>query len=536
MIKYIFITGGVVSSLGKGISGASIGKLLQLHGLTVNIIKFDPYINIDPGTMNPYQHGEIFVTADGVEADLDLGTYERFLNIYTTKFNTNTAGDIYKTVITKERQGYYDGDTVQIIPHVTNEIKKRFVSFKNKYNIYIIEIGGTVGDIESLPFLEAVRQFKLEKNKHDVFHIHVTLVPYIKSAKELKTKPTQHSVNKLREIGIIPDMIICRTEHRLNKLLKAKISLFCNVNENAVIEALDIASIYLLPEKFYLQKVDLLLINQLNIKPKTKFQSTWFKTINHIKKHNNKRVKIAIVGKYTGLKDAYKSIDESLHIAAMILKIDINIMYCNADEEDKLIANLINCDGIIVPGGFGYRGLNGKLKAITYARENNIPFLGICLGMQCSIIEISRNVANLYKANSTEFDINTNYPVVKILDEQKNIKYRGGTMRLGSYTAVIKKHTLAYSLYQTETITERHRHRYEMNPKFINILEENGLIVSAYHKKLLPEIIEMTNHTFFIGVQFHPEFASRVTQAHPIFIGLLNSSLRTKKNKYKELS
>ncbi|MDR0915242.1 MAG: CTP synthase [Endomicrobium sp.] len=527
-MKYIFITGGVVSSLGKGISGASIGKLLQLHGLTVNIIKFDPYINIDPGTMNPYQHGEIFVTEDGSEADLDLGTYERFLNIYTTKANTNTAGDIYKTVINKERQGCYNGATVQVIPHVTNEIKKRFVSFKDKYDIYIIEIGGTVGDIESLPFLEAVRQFRLEKSPHDVFHIHVTLIPYIKSAEELKTKPTQHSVNKLREIGIIPDMIICRTEHQLNKLLRRKISLFCNVHENAVIEALDIASIYLLPEKFYLQKVDLLLINQLHIKPKKKFTTTWFNQINNSNILHKPKFKIAIVGKYAGCKDAYKSIDESLHIAAMSLQIDINILYCNADEDNKLIDTLIYCDGIIVPGGFGYRGLNGKLKAITFARKNNIPFLGICLGMQCSIIEISRNVANLYEANSTEFDKNTKYPVVKILDDQKNITYRGGTMRLGSYKAIIKKHTLAYSLYNTGTIIERHRHRYEMNPAFINLLEKKGLIVSAYHNNILPEIIEMTNHKFFIGVQFHPEFASRITQAHPIFIGLLNSILNTK--------
>jgi CTP synthase len=529
-MKYIFITGGVVSSLGKGISGASIGKLLQLHGLTVNIIKFDPYINIDPGTMNPYQHGEIFVTTDGAEADLDLGTYERFLNIHTTRYNTNTAGDIYKTVITKERQGFYNGNTVQVIPHVTNEIKKRFVAFKNKYNIYIIEIGGTVGDIESLPFLEAVRQFRLENNKHDIFHIHVTLVPYIKSAEELKTKPTQHSVNKLREIGIVPDMIICRTEHHIDKLLKKKISLFCNVHEDAVIEALDISSIYLLPEAFYFQKVDLLLINKLHIKTKKKFKTTWFNKINNSNIiRNKKQVKIAIVGKYTGLKDAYKSIDESLHIAAMELQVNITILYCNADEEDTLLPILINCDGIIVPGGFGYRGLNGKLRAITFARENNIPFLGICLGMQCGIIEISRNVAKLYEANSTEFDTNTKYPVVKIIDEQKNIEYRGGTMRLGSYSAIIKKHTLAYSLYKTETIIERHRHRYEMNPAFITLLEKNGLIVSAYHKKVLPEIVEMTNHTFFIGVQFHPEFASRIMQAHPIFIGLLNSIIRTKK-------
>ncbi|MDR0890947.1 MAG: CTP synthase [Endomicrobium sp.] len=528
MPKYIFITGGVVSSLGKGISGASIGKLLQLHGLTVNMIKFDPYINVDPGTMNPYQHGEIFVTRDGAEADLDLGTYERFLNIYTTKDNTNTAGDIYKTVICKERKGCYNGNTVQIIPHVTNEIKKRFIAFHKQYNVYIIEIGGTVGDIESLPFLEAVRQFRIEHNQNDIYHIHVTLVPYISSSAELKTKPTQHSVNKLREIGISPDMIICRSEHHIDNLLKKKISLFCNVHESAVIEALNVSSIYLLPEQFYLQKVDMLIINKLNIKIAKTFNTRWFKKIKINQKYPKNNIKIAIVGKYTGLKDAYKSIDESLKIAAVTLQSSINIIYCNAEQED-LMNKLIYCDGIIVPGGFGHRGISGKLQAISYARKNNIPFLGICLGMQCCIIEFARNVVNLYNANSTEFDTTTNYPVVQIINEQKNVQYKGGTMRLGSYKAKIKKNTLAYSLYKTETIIERHRHRYEMNPKFINTLEKHGLIVSAYHNNVLPEIIEVIKHPFFIGVQFHPEFDSRITKAHPIFVGLLSSIIQRKK-------
>jgi CTP synthase len=526
MAKYIFIIGGVVSSLGKGISGASIGRLLQLHGFKVNMIKFDPYINVDPGTMNPYQHGEVFVTIDGVESDLDLGTYERFLDIYTSRANTNTAGDIYQTVINRERIGDYDGDTVQVIPHITDEIKKRFEALKNNCDISIIEIGGTVGDIEGLPFMEAARQFQLENKKEDVFSIHVTLVPYIAGARELKTKPTQHSVNKLREIGIFPDMIICRTEHSLDESLKKKISLFCNVREDCVIEALDSPSIYYIPEDFYKQSVDVLIIKKLNIRPKKKFDKTWFRKIKSTGEFKE-RVKIAVVGKYADLKDAYKSIDESLNIAATELNTKAEVYYLGAGDKD-LVRKLEKYDAILVPGGFGSRGIEGKIKAITYARENKIPFLGICLGMQCSIIEVSRNLAKLKNANSTEFDENTKYPVIKILGEQKNIKYRGNTMRLGNYKSEIKKNTLAYNLYKTIEIEERHRHRYEMNPEFIETLEKAGLLVSAYHKKTLPEIVEMKNHPFFIGVQFHPEFASRPMKAHPLFKGFVSAALKNK--------
>jgi CTP synthase len=490
------------------------------------MIKFDPYINVDPGTMNPYQHGEVFVTIDGAESDLDLGTYERFLDVYTSRANTNTAGDIYQTVINRERRGDYDGDTIQVIPHITDEIKKRFAALKDNCDISIIEIGGTVGDIEGLPFMESVRQFQLENKREDVFSIHVTLIPYIVGARELKTKPTQHSVNKLREIGISPDMIICRTEYSLDKSLKKKISLFCNVREDCVIEALDSPSIYYIPEAFYKQNVDSLIIEKLNLRSKKKFDETWFIKIKSTGKFNE-RVKIAVVGKYADLKDAYKSIDESLNIAAAELNVEAEVCYLGAGDKG-LVRKLENYNAILVPGGFGSRGIEGKIKAITYARENKIPFLGICLGMQCSIIEISRNLAKLKNANSTEFDENTKYPVVKILDEQKNVEYRGNTMRLGNYKSEIKKNTLAYNLYKTTEIEERHRHRYEMNPEFIETLEKVGLLVSAYHKGMLPEIVEMENHPFFIGVQFHPEFASRPMKSHPLFKGFVSAALKNK--------
>jgi len=524
MPKYIFITGGVVSSLGKGISGASIGKLLQLHGFKVNMIKFDPYINIDPGTMNPYQHGEVFVTVDGAESDLDLGTYERFLDVYTSKANTNTAGDIYRTVINRERRGDYDGATVQVIPHITDEIKKRFSAFKDSVDVSIIEIGGTVGDIEGLPFMEAARQFQLENRKEDVFSIHVTLVPYIAAARELKTKPTQHSVIKLREIGISPDMIVCRAEYGLDESLKKKISLFCNVEESYVVEALDSPSIYFIPEALHRQNADFLVMEKLNIKPKKKLDEKWFARIRSAGSFS-KKVKIAVVGKYAALKDAYKSINESLSIAASELEAKAEVHYLGSDDRD-LVENLRKCDAVLVPGGFGSRGIEGKIKSITYARENKVPFFGICLGMQCGVIEVSRNLAKLKGANSTEFDQNTKYPVIKILGEQERVRYRGATMRLGNYKADIKENTLAYSLYKTAEIEERHRHRYEMNPEFISILEEAGLIVSAYHKGLLPEIVELKNHPFFIGVQFHPEFASRPMKAHPVFKGFIRAAFK----------
>jgi CTP synthase len=529
MSKYIFITGGVVSSLGKGIFGASIGKLLQLRGLKVNMIKFDPYINIDPGTMNPYQHGEVFVTADGSESDLDLGTYERFLDINTTKENTNTSGNIYMTVINKERLGEYNGATIQVIPHITDEIKKRFMFFKDSCDVSIIEIGGTVGDIEGLPFMEATRQFQLERDEEDIFSIHVTLVPYIKVANELKTKPTQHSVNKLRELGISPDMIICRSDKSINESLKKKISLFCNVKESNVIEMMDLKSIYCVPEYLNKQNVDSLIIKKLCITKKKKIDKIWFKKIqSHYCKKFDKTISVAIVGKYANLKDAYKSIDESLKIAASELKVIVKIYYFES-EDKKLLEKLKFCDAILVPGGFGSRGIEGKINSITYAREKKIPFLGICLGMQCMIIEASRNLLKLKNANSTEFDKYTKYPVIKILKEQKNVKYIGGTMRLGNYESIIKKNTLAYNLYKTTKIYERHRHRYEINPEFIKSLEKKDFFVSAYHNNILPEIIEMKNQLFFLGVQFHPEFTSRPMKSNPVFKGLIEAAIKNKK-------
>ncbi len=530
MTKYIFITGGVVSSLGKGISGASIGKLLQLHGFTVNMIKFDPYINVDPGTMNPYQHGEVFVTADGAESDLDLGTYERFLDIYTSKANTNTAGDIYQTVINKERRGDYEGATVQVIPHITDEIKRRFGALKNEYDITIIEIGGTVGDIEGLPFMEAARQFQLENRKEDIFSIHVTLVPYIEGAKELKTKPTQHSVNKLREIGILPDMIICRAEKSIDDSLKKKISLFCNVSKECVVEAKDSSSIYYIPEALHKQNADNLVMGKLKLKPKKRFNAGWFKQIKAMDKCG-KKVKVAVVGKYADLKDAYKSIDESIKIAGAELSVKTEISYLDA-EDKQLMKNIKNYDAVLVPGGFGIRGVEGKIRAIKYARENKVPFLGICLGMQCSVIEFARNAARLKGANSTEFDKNVKYPVIKILDGQKNVKYRGGTMRLGNYTSNLKNGSMARKLYKKASVEERHRHRYEMNPEYVQVLEKAGMNVSAYHKNILPEIVEIKDHPFFIGVQFHPEFASRPMKPHPLFKGFVKAATeRNCKNK-----
>ena len=527
-MKYIFMTGGVVSSLGKGITGASIGRLLQLHGYKVNMIKMDPYINVDPGTMNPFQHGEVYVTADGAEADLDLGTYERFLDIVTKKANTNTSGDIYQTVINKERKGEYNGGTVQVIPHITNEIKKRFVAFDKQADITIIEIGGTIGDIEGLPFVEATRQFMLEQKREDIMSIHLTFVPYIEGAKELKTKPTQHSVNKLREVGIIPDMIICRTQYPINESMKGKISLFCNVPKEAVVEARTCSSIYHVPESLHEQGVDAFILKRLNLKSKIKFSNKWFKYVKQDTKHY-KTVKIGVIGKYADLKDAYKSIDESLKISAMEAKVNVDVQYVSS-EDKNLIKILKTLDGILVPGGFGMRGIEGKIAAIKFARENKVPFFGICLGMQCCVIEAARHLLKFKNANSTEIDPKTIYPVIEMLDEQKDVKYLGGTMRLGNYESDLVKGSLAHQLYKTDKIVERHRHRYEMNPKYIDMFKKVGFDVSGYHKGVLPEIVEIKNHPFYIAVQFHPEFGARPTKPHPIFQGFV---LAAKKKAHK---
>lgn len=529
MSKFIIITGGVVSSLGKGISGASIGKLLQLNGLKVNMIKCDPYINVDPGTMSPYQHGEVFVTTDGAEADLDLGHYERFLDVNMTKANTNTAGSIYQTVIDRERRGEYLGATVQVIPHITNEIKKRFSAFEKDYDVTIVEIGGTVGDIESLPFLEAARQFRLERGPKNVICVHVTLVPYIAVAEELKTKPTQHSVNKLREVGIEPSMLICRTEKPLNKALKNKISLFCSVPTEAVIECMDAKSIYDVPANFYGQKVDKQIIDFLELKPKQEVDSAWFEFFD--KAHNpSQRVKIAVAGKYSELQDAYKSINEALRHAGMNNDVKVDIVYVNT-EKDSVKEKLAEVDGILIPGGFGGRGIEGKVDTIQFARENKKPFLGICVGMQCAVIEAARNLAGLKDANSTEFKEDTPDPVVDLTPQQKNVVYKGGTMRLGHYTADLDKNSLAFQLYGKGQISERHRHRFEMNPKYVKQLEKAGLKVSAWHEGVLPEIVEIADHPYFIAVQFHPEFGSRPLRPHPLFDGLVKASLKEKAKK-----
>ena len=529
MTKYIFVTGGVVSGLGKGITAASLGRLLKARGLKVAAQKLDPYINVDPGTMSPYQHGEVFVTVDGAEADLDLGHYERFLDVNMTKANTNTAGSIYQTVIDKERRGEYLGATVQVIPHITNEIKKRFCAFEKDFDVSIIEIGGTVGDIESLPFLEAARQLCLERGPQNVISVHVTLVPYISVAQELKTKPTQHSVNKLREVGIAPSMLICRTEKPLSEGLKNKISLFCSVAPKAVIECADAKSIYDVPLNFYKQKVDEQVIALLGLKPKHAVDENWFRFFDKAL-HPSQSVKIAVAGKYSELQDAYKSVNEALRHAGMNNDAKVEILYVNT-EKDNVNEKLKAADGILIPGGFGTRGIEGKIETVRFARENKVPFLGICVGMQCAVIETARHLCGLADANSTEFNPATKDPVVDLTPQQKNVVYKGGTMRLGNYTADLEKGSLAHRLYGKDRIEERHRHRYEFNPAYVKTLREAGLKVSAWHEGVLPEIVEREDHPYFIAGQFHPEFGSRPQRPHPFFDGLVKAALKRKNGK-----
>lgn len=524
MTKYIFITGGVVSSLGKGITAASIGCLLKSSGLKVNMLKIDPYLNIDPGTMSPFQHGEVFVTEDGAETDLDLGHYERFMDKNFTKYNNFTTGQIYETIISKERNGDFLGGTVQVIPHVTNEIKSRIKKLADGYDVVITEIGGTTGDIEGLPFLEAIRQFKQDAGEKNVCYIHVTLVPYIRAAEEMKTKPTQQSVAKLREIGIQPQIIICRTEKPLTDDLKKKIALFCNVKPEGVIEERDVSfSIYEVPIMLKKQRLDEIILELLKLKGRKSDLRSWEKMIEKIKNLKDE-VKIAVAGKYTELKDAYKSIWEALVHAGLANNVKVKIDYVDVEKEN-LEEKLKNADGILVPGGFGERGVEGKINVVKFARENKIPFFGICLGMQCAVIEFARNVCGLKNANSTEFNPNTSYPVIDILPEQKKVTKKGGTMRLGKYLCEIKRGTLAEKSYRKKFIYERHRHRYELNNKFRNLLEKNGLIISGIHpEKNLVEIIELKNHPWFVGVQFHPEFLSRPLRPHPLFINFIKSA------------
>ena len=530
MSKYIFVTGGVISSLGKGIASASIGKILESRGLKVTLMKLDPYINVDPGTMNPYQHGEVYVTDDGAETDLDLGHYERFTSALMTKFNNATTGQVYNTVISRERRGDYLGKTIQVIPHITNEIKDRVrkVSSVSGADVVIVEIGGTVGDIESLPFLEAARQFELEAGQENVLYIHLTLIPYIKAADEIKTKPTQHSVGTLREIGIQPDILVCRTEKPLSEEVKEKISLFCNVRKEAVIESPDVESIYKIPLVFKNQILDEIILSHFQLISKRSNLSDWENNVVEKTLHPKERVKIAFVGKYIGLQDAYKSVFEALTHGGISNDAKVEIKKVDSEDiEKKGAADFLNdVDGVLVPGGFGNRGVEGKIKAIRFARENNIPFLGLCLGMQCAVIEFSRNVCGLKDANSTEFKPKTKYPVISLLAEQRKVTDLGGTMRLGSYSCRIKSNTLAYKVYRKNSVSERHRHRYEFNNKYKKLLESKGMIFSGvYQAKDLAEIIEIKEHPYFIAVQFHPEFKSKPDSAHPLFREFIKAAL-----------
>ncbi len=536
MTKYIFVTGGVVSSLGKGIASASLGTLLEARGYKkIAFLKLDPYINVDPGTMNPFQHGEVYVTEDGAETDRDLGHYERFTSLTLSLNNNSTSGQVYNSVIKAEREGVYLGGTIQVIPHITNEIKKRIKNLarakKGEVNIIITEIGGTVGDIESLPFLEAIRQFRLDKGRENVLYIHLTLVPYVHAADELKTKPTQHSVGRLREIGIQPDILLCRTERPLSKSAREKIGLFCNIKEDAVIEARDSATVYEIPLIFREEGLDRIVLNFLHLKKRTSHLEKWEKMVD-VLKNPKKDVSIAVVGKYVKLQDAYKSIYEALTHGGIANFSSVKIIKVDSEKIEKEGAEkyLKNVDGILVPGGFGTRGIEGMIAAITYAREKKIPFLGICLGMQCAVIEFARNVGKLKKANSTEFNKETPYPVISLLTEQKKVKNLGGTMRLGAYPCRLLKNSLVSKIYQKKQIRERHRHRYEFNSVYREILEKKGLRFSGFLPgKKLVEIIEIPEHPFFIGTQFHPEFKSRPLSPHPLFSAFIRASLKNKK-------
>lgn len=529
MAKYIFVTGGVTSSLGKGIIAASLAKLLQARGLKVTIQKFDPYINVDPGTLNPYEHGECFVTEDGAETDLDLGHYERFLNIYTSQANNVTTGRIYQTVINKEREGDYLGKTVQVVPHITDEIKRRMklLGDKKEYDIIITEIGGTVGDIESLPFIEAVRQLQWEMPDEDCIVIHLTLIPYLKAAKELKTKPTQHSVKLMSENGIHPDILVCRTERPLSEEIKRKIALFCNVKPNAVIEAADASTIYEVPIYMLREKLDLIVLNKLNITNYNEPDLGKWKDFLDKFHHPHNKVTVGLIGKYIELQDAYKSILESfIHAGAMNdCKVQIVNVHSEFITDDNVSEKLNGMDGLLVAPGFGIRGVEGKIIAVKYARENKLPFFGICLGMQMAAIEFARNVLGITDADSTEMQPDTQNPVIDMMEEQKKITMKGGTMRLGSYPCAIKENSLAFKIYGTSEINERHRHRWEFNNKYLSRFEEAGMVASGINPQTgLVEIIELTDHPFFIGVQYHPELKSTVENPQPIFVKFIDAA------------
>ncbi len=532
--RFIFVTGGVLSSLGKGICAASLGRLLKSRGYTITIQKFDPYINIDPGTMNPFQHGEVFVTEDGGETDLDLGHYERFIDEELSKYNNFTSGKIYKSVIDNEREGKYLGSTVQVIPHITDQIKESItLALKNKkVDILITEIGGTVGDIESLPFLEAIRQFKKDAGREKVLYIHVTYVPYLKTTEELKTKPTQHSVKELRSIGIQPDIIICRSEVPLDDSLKAKISLFCDIEKEATINAQDVSHIYEVPLKLRSEKLDSIVMDKLKLEKRASDLRTWEEMVEHI--HSLKgEVKIGIVGKYTSLKDAYLSIVEALNHGGYYFKKNIELVWLDSEYLDAGVEEkLIELDGILVPGGFGVRGIEGKIGAIRFAREKNIPFFGICLGLQCAVVEFARNVLLLPDADSSEFNPKTKNPVIGLMQEQKGLSPKGGTMRLGRYPCSLEKGTLACKAYNKGLVYERHRHRYEINNIYRDRLAKAGMKVSGiYPKKDLAEIVEIEGHPWFLAVQFHPEFKSRPDRPHPLFKDFISAAVKRSKRR-----
>lgn len=529
MAKYIFVTGGVTSSLGKGIIAASLAKLLQARGFSVTIQKLDPYINVDPGTLNPYEHGECYVTEDGAETDLDLGHYERFLNIFTTQSNNVTTGRIYQHVINREREGAFLGKTVQVIPHITDEIKRRMLLLgkDGKYDIVITEIGGTVGDIESLPFIEAVRQLQWELPEEDVAVIHLTLVPYLKAAKELKTKPTQHSVKMLSETGVHPDVIVCRTEEPLGNDIKRKIALFCNVKPEAVIEAMDAPTIYEVPLEMLREKLDLICLKKFNLTNyKEPVLDKWKGFLDKLK-YPKSKVTIGLIGKYIELQDAYKSILESfVHAGAMNeTKVQIVNVHSEYISPENVAEKLQGLDGLLVAPGFGMRGIDGKIVAIQYARENNLPFFGICLGMQMAVVEYGRNVLGLKSAHSTEMDANTADPVINMMEEQKQITMMGGTMRLGAYPCDIKAGTLAEKIYGSQHISERHRHRYEFNNKYLDAYEASGMKASGRNPETgLVEIMEVPSHPFFIGVQYHPELKSTVENPAPLFVSFVGAA------------
>jgi CTP synthase len=547
MSKYIFVTGGVVSALGKGIAAAGIGALLEAKGLKVTLQKLDPYINVDPGTLSPFQHGEVFVTDDGAETDLDLGHYERFTSIRTSQANNYTTGRIYYDVITKERQGDYLGDTVQVVPHITDEIKKAIKSASNNYDVVIVEIGGTIGDIESLPFLEAIRQFRYDVSRENVLYIHLTLVPYVKSAGELKTKPTQHSVKEFREIGIQPDILLCRTDRPLPLDIKKKIAIHCNLDGDAVIAARDVETVYEVPIMLHKEGLDYLIGKRLNLNLNEPDLTLWEDIVRKIKEPKHE-VTIAIVGKYTGLKDSYKSLYEALCHGGIANDARVILQWIDSEEVEVQGPGryLSEVDGILVPGGFGYRGIEGKLKAIKYAREKKIPYFGICLGMQCAVIEFARNVCGL-SANSTEFDSDTQYPVIYLMEKwfdfrkgrvevRSESSQKGGTMRLGAYPCILEEGTNAYSAYGMKEISERHRHRYEFNNIFREILTRHGLKISGLSPDgELVEIIEIEDHPWFLGCQFHPEFKSRPIEPHPLFKAFIEASIREKRSLFPYL-